>query len=58
MERSVFADTHTVGSTLYDMEPKGIRHHFPSFSTSWQGLQWSLDTSDLDVAVIEPDTGE
>ena len=40
------------------MEPMAIRYHFPSFSNTWQGLQWSIDTSDLDVADIEPSTGK
>ena len=47
-----FTDQHGVGSTLFTLSSPNPTDPFDDFSTTWQGLQWSLVSSSLDVASV------
>ena len=45
-------DTHAIGVPLYIMI-----YTLPSDGSNWAGLYWTIDSSDLDVAVVDYTTG-
>ena len=57
--KDTFVDTHAVGATLFSMKfPDPAYHFYDDFSKTWPGgLEWTLDSSDLDVAAVDPHSG-